>query len=234
MNLYIHYVNRFLFSLIAGLVFYACDKTEPTCADFDITYTDETLNARLISTDDETFRYEFHFSGREEVDICDLNFTSELELGAFMIGIEEAVFRSCESCLEILEWYGPDCDPAFSITDEEHTIHNTRWILNEIIHENEIHYPPCFSQVGGTLYENDTAEFFLGNRMWMTYEFQNDQIIFDNTVHMTLVGVTQYESFLEGLFFEHLFNKTPLNYELDNNQLTLTHENVIHFIFYAK
>lgn len=225
---------RFIFLIVVVHHFSSCAESEPSCGDFDITISDETLNVQLISTDDETFRYEFHFSGQEGVDICNLDFTSDLEPGAFMIGIEEAVFRSCESCLEVLEWYGPDCDPEFSLSDEVHTIRNTKWLLNKIIHDNEIHYPPCFSQVGGTLHENDTAEFFLGNRMWMSYAFLNDVIVFDNTVHMTLVGVTQYESFLEGLFFEHLFNKAPLTYELVNNQLILIHENATQFIFYAE
>ncbi len=229
-------VKAIRFTLLWVLVvqLFSCDETESTCADLDISFTDEALYAEHIAIDDETFRYDFYFSGQDEVDLCNFETLLSLTPGAFKIGIKEAVFRSCESCLEILEWYGPDCDPAYALSDDEHTIRHTKWYLSEIIQGNETHYPPCFNRFGGTLLENDTAEFFLGNKMWMAYEFQNELIVFDNTVHMTLVGVTQYESFLENLFFEHLFNKAPLTYELVNNQLTLIHENATQFIFYAE
>ncbi len=235
MNSYIHYVNRFRFLLtfLAGILFYSCEKTEVSCSDNDIAIVGQQLFVSNTDVNTSAFRRTYFLSETGEVSLCDTTVFSGIAHDEFEIGVDSAMFRHCEDCLDLLEWYGPGCERGYTQTDEVHELINTVWKLSEISTIAETHYAPCFLEVQGFFHDNDVAGFSIGNSYQVLYELENQQITFKEPVG-TLVGIFGYNRLIEDLFRDELFGELPVHYELTGNQLTLTNEEGVQFIFFAE
>lgn len=233
MNSYIHHVNRFLLLLIAVLLCVSCEKKEVSCSDNDIPVHDTQLLIRSADINNSDSRQTYYLSDSEEVTLCDSSILSGINHSEYEIGIDSAVFRHCDECLELLEWSGPGCDRGFIQTNESHELINTVWKLSEVSMDGDTHFTPCFLEVQVVLNDDGTAGFNLRNSYLVSYALINQQITFSDPVG-TLVRVFGYNQFIEDLFRDQLFCDALFLYELSGNQLILAGEDELQFIFYAE